>query len=196
MGKNKTVDEFILKHKEWQKELIELRKILKATELHETIKWGMPVYTVSGKNVVGFGAFKKYVGLWFFQGALLSDKNNNLINAQDDKTVSMRQWRFNSFEEIDKQLITEYVNEAASNEKKGKKIKFEKKPLNIPIQLLDCLNNDIKLAKSFEELSLSCKRQYADYISEAKREETKLRRLEKIKPMILSKAGLHDKYKN
>ncbi|MEL7473318.1 MAG: YdeI/OmpD-associated family protein, partial [Planctomycetota bacterium] len=39
-------------------------------------------------------------------------------------------------------------------------------------------------------------RQYNEHVSEAKREETKLKRVEKIKPMILEGVGLHDKYKN
>jgi uncharacterized protein YdeI (YjbR/CyaY-like superfamily) len=35
-----------------------------------------------------------------------------------------------------------------------------------------------------------------EYINEAKQEKTKLSRLEKIKPMILSNIGLHDKYRS
>ena len=39
-------------------------------------------------------------------------------------------------------------------------------------------------------------REYCEYIATAKRDPTKLSRLEKIKPMILNGTGLHDKYKN
>jgi uncharacterized protein YdeI (YjbR/CyaY-like superfamily) len=42
---------------------------------------------------------------------------------------------------------------------------------------------------------MSKQREYADYIAEAKREETKTKRIEKIKPMILKNIGLNDKYK-
>ena len=54
--------------------LIVLREIIRSTELIETLKWGGPVYTLGGKNVVGIGSFKSYVGLWFFQGAFLKDE--------------------------------------------------------------------------------------------------------------------------
>jgi uncharacterized protein YdeI (YjbR/CyaY-like superfamily) len=38
------------------------------------LKWGIPTYTVNGKNLVGIGAFKTYVGLWFFNGSFLKDE--------------------------------------------------------------------------------------------------------------------------
>jgi uncharacterized protein YdeI (YjbR/CyaY-like superfamily) len=66
----------------------------------ETVKWGVPVYTIEGKNIVGIAGFKAYVGLWFFQGAMLKDKKKKLINAQDGKTKALRQCRLNSVKEI------------------------------------------------------------------------------------------------
>ena len=59
------------------------------TELLETIKWGVPVYTLNDKNVLGMGAFKSYVGIWFFQGAFLDDPQKKLINAQEGKTKAL-----------------------------------------------------------------------------------------------------------
>jgi uncharacterized protein YdeI (YjbR/CyaY-like superfamily) len=91
----KTPEEYIANNKDWQKSLILLRDILLSTQMTETIKWGVPVYTFEGKNIVGTTAFKSYVGLWFFQGALLKDKKKKLINAQTGKTKALRQWRFN-----------------------------------------------------------------------------------------------------
>ena len=51
MEKNKSVEEFISKKDSWKKELELLRSILLTTELEETVKWGMPVYTLNNKNV-------------------------------------------------------------------------------------------------------------------------------------------------
>ena len=195
MEKNTTVDQFIVKHTEWHSELTFLREIMNGTEMEETIKWGTPVYTINGKNVLGIGAFKTYVGIWFFQGVFLQDSKKVLINAQEGKTKGMRQWRFDSLEQIDAEVVLQYVNEAIDNQKLGKEIKPEKKPLLIPEELLSELNNNRLLAKQFEMLSLSSRREYAEYIDQAKREATKLSRLEKIKPMIMEGVGLNDKYK-
>jgi uncharacterized protein YdeI (YjbR/CyaY-like superfamily) len=164
----------------------------------ETIKWGVPVYTFEGKNIVGIAGFKAYVGLWFFQGAMLKDKNKKLINAQDGKTKALRQWRFNSVKEIEAEskTIKQYLREAILNQKQGKEIKPErKKPFDIPKELNDIIKKYKKVKECFYSLSLPKQRDYCNYISEAKRETTKISRLEKIVPMILKRIGLNDKYR-
>ncbi len=195
---NTKVDEYIAKKESRRSELELLRSAFSDLPLEETIKWGAPTYVFNGKNIVGLAAFKNYSGLWFFQGGLLKDHKNVLMNAQEGKTKAMLQWRFNSIDEIDVALIREYALEAIENVKLGKEIKPDrtKKELIIPIEFQQALNTNSNLKNSFNSFSLSKQREYADYISEAKRAQTKLKRLEKIIPMILSGVGLHDKYKN
>jgi hypothetical protein len=48
--KNRSAEEFISKHPQWRELLETLREILRSTELEETIKWGVPVYTLDGRN--------------------------------------------------------------------------------------------------------------------------------------------------
>ena len=159
------------------------------------MKWGIPTYCLQNKNIAGIGAFKNYAGLWFFNGSFLKDEAKVLINAQEGKTKGMRQWRFRSIEEIDEKLVLQYIAEAIQNQKDGKEIKPEKKPLIIPVELKEALASDSQLVEAFDSMTLSCRREYAEHISEAKRPETKQKRLEKIKPMILKNVGLNDKYK-
>ena len=192
------VTAYIAKKENWKPELEKLRASVLACGLEETIKWGAPVYMAGGKNILGLSAFKNYVGLWFFQGGTLKDTNKVLMNAQEGKTQAMRQWRFNSIEEIDADLISMYIKEAVENQKAGKIIKPQKntKPLVIHPFLQKTLDTNVKFSKQFESFSLSKRREYADHISEAKREATQIKRLEKIIPMVISGVGLHDKYKN
>ena len=193
---NKFVDQYLLKHKEWQLELAFLRDVLCSLDLREEVKWGAPIYTVNGKNVVGLGAFKSYVGLWFFQGALLEDNENVLVNAQEGKTRAMRQWRFTSVKELNKNLISKYVNEAIYNHRAGKVIKPAKsKAVIMPGELLAALDADNELHTAFEKLSPYKQNEYAEYISGAKRISTKETRLAKIIPMILGGVGLNDRYR-
>jgi len=192
------VDAYIAKHSNFTKLINEIRKTLLSTEFEETIKWGMPTYTINGKNVAGIGAFKSHCGVWFFQGALLKDNHKVLTNAQEGKTQAMRQWRFTNDSKINKKLLISYIKEAIDNEKKGLRIKpiGTKKPLIIPQELENLISKDKNFGKSFEVLTLSKKREFSEYIIEAKREATKIKRLEKIIPMIMNGIGLHDKYKN
>ena len=195
---NEKVTAYIEKQSQWKSELATLREILSQLPLEETVKWGAPTYTYEGKNLVGMAAFKNYFGLWFFQGSLLKDEQQVFINAQEGKTKAMLQWRFASLEEVDSGLIKAYVLEAIENQKMGKVIKPQRntKPLVVPELLQKELDSNGSLKESFESLSLSKRREYTEYISEAKREATKQSRLEKIVPMISEKKGLYDKYKN
>lgn len=192
------ITQYIAKHNQWEEELTCLREIVLSTSLQETIKWGAPVYTVDSKNVIGLGAFKSYVGIWFFQGALLNDSKKKLINAQENKTKALRQWRFKSYQDIKNlsELIKEYILEAISNQKQGKFIKPDRnKPLIVPSELRELLSENIELTEKYSELTKSKQREFAEYISEAKRTETRYKRLDKIEPLILQGIGLNDKYK-
>lgn len=192
-----TVASFFESYDSYKEELSTLRSIVLDTGLQETLKWGAPVYTYNSKNIVGIGAFKTYVGLWFFNGALLADTANVLINAQENKTVAMRQFRFANVEEISKnrQLIKAYIYEAIENEKQGKTVIFKKKPLKIPELLKAAFLEDELLEQAFADLKLTQKREFTEYIETAKRETTKQNRLEKIIPMIKKGVGLNDKYR-
>ncbi|RFM31200.1 YdeI/OmpD-associated family protein [Chitinophaga silvisoli] len=190
-----TPDEFFAHLSQWKEELLTLRRILLKTGLEETFKWGKPTYTANGKNIVGVSDFKSYCGLWFFQGALLEDKAKVLINAQEG-TKAMRSMRFASVKEIDEKLIKAYVAEAVANEAKGLKITADKnKPLIIPEELQQLLDANPALKEKFAAFNKTNQRDFAEHISTAKQEKTKLARLEKVRTLIEQGIGLHDKYK-
>ena len=197
MKNSETVDEYILSCGEWQASLNLLRDIIHSSGLQETVKWGGPVFQSENKNIVGMAAFKSYVAVWFYQGALLKDEEKKLMNAQEGVTKALRQWRFSSIDEIVESaaILKAYLEEAIENQKQGKEIKPNKnKSLVIPDELNRLLSSDPKLKQSFESFTVAKRREFAEYILDAKREETRLNRLDKIVPMILSGIGLYDKY--
>ena len=196
MKRAKSVGDYIASAGQWQGELERIREILKATELKEEVKWGAPCYTLDGKHVVGMMAFKSYFGLWFHQGALLADEKKVLMNAQEGKTKALRQWRMRSAKEIKPATIKRYVKEAIQLAKEGRRIAPDRnKPVVVSAELKAALKKDKRAAASFEKMRLGLKREYADYIASAKRDDTKQRRIDKILPMIKAGVGLHDKYR-
>lgn len=196
MRKFDSVDDYMASLETFKHEAHALREIVLASGLDECVKWSFPCYTENGKNIVGLGVFKSYFGLWFFDGASIADKHNVLINAQEGKTRAMRQWRMTSADELKPQIIASYIKAARKVAAEGKSLKPQKaKPIVIPTQLQGALDSSPQLAKKFAELRPARRREYATYIAEAKRTETKLRRIEKIIPMILENIGLHDKYR-
>jgi len=191
-------EEYIRSTGPWEEALWLLKEVFLSAGLEETVKWGGPVYTFRGKNIVGMAAFKSYAGIWFYQGALLADEGHKLINAQEGVTKALRQWRFGSTGEIsrDRELIVRYIAEAILNESAGLTIRPEKKStIDIPVEMENALASDDFLKSRFEELPLTKRRDFAEYIQSAKQEKTRLDRINKIIPMILDGKGLNDKYK-
>lgn len=192
-----TPDELFASLERWKTELTALRSILRSTELEETLKWGAPVYTLDEKNVVGLGGFKSYFGLWFFQGALLADREKLLLNAQEGRTKAQRQMRFRSKDEIDGKIVKAYVKEAIDLARRGVEIKPERtKTVAVPPELRTALGKRKKAKAGFDGLTPGKRREYAEYVASAKRDETKQKRIDKILPMIEAGVGLNDKYRS
>ena len=197
MKKVSSVDEYIEACSYFGEGLSILRQIIGTTELEETLKWNSPVYTLKGKNVLGISAFKNHFGIWFFNGVFLKDKKQLLVAAQET-TKALRQMRFESIAEIDKNTVLAYIREAIENQKLGKELKPERKGKTLVIakELKNALKKDRGLGEAFKNLTPYKQREYAEYIDEAKRAETKQKRLDKIIPMILKGLGINDRYKN
>lgn len=178
----------------WEEEIILLKNIIENTGLVETTKWGASVYTHKGKNVVSLGTFKHHFALIFFNGVFIEDIYK--VFSVDTVAKAMRQWKFKSGAEIDEGKILHYIYEAIKNSEEGKELKAEKHHPVPPAELLlEAFKTDKKLKEAFEKLTSGKQKEYTLYINEAKQEATKIKRLEKIIPMILQGLGLNDKYK-
>jgi len=179
----------------WEEELLFLKSIIDKTELVETIKWGAPIYVYNKRNVIGIGGFKDYFAIWFLNGVFLKDEKKKLINAQEDKTKSMRQWRFTSKDEVNEKEVLEYILEAIENEKQGKILKPTKKEAIVSELLQKEMDLNPALTETFQKFTPYKQYEFLEYIESAKQEKTKITRIEKVIPMILSNIGLNDKYR-
>lgn len=166
-----------------------------APELKETIKWGAPCY-VRTSNVVGIVCLKKYVALWFYQGALLDDPKNQLIQASE-KTTALRQLRFEQPDNIDSAYLTSLIQQAVENDRQGKKVKprRKQKPMPMPFELKQVLDSDTTIKRNFDTLSPSQQREYIEHVGEAKRATTRERRAKKAGRLLAEGKGLHDQYR-
>lgn len=192
----KTADEYFANAARWSSELRRLRELCLNCGLREEIKWGAPCYSRNGRNVAGIAAFKSYFGLWFFQGALLTDDANVLVNAQEGKTRALRQWRMTSAKDIKVTVIRRYLRAAAKLADESIEVKpVRNAPLQIPTALQEALNKNAKAKKSFAALRLGLQREYAEFVASAKRQETVTRRLQKVLPMIEKGVGMNDPYR-
>jgi uncharacterized protein YdeI (YjbR/CyaY-like superfamily) len=161
--------------------LKKLRAIIKSLgdEIEETIKWGSPVFVYHG-NLCMTWAFKEHAAIFFFKGALMKDPYKVLLQS-DGGNVSSRSIRYTNANQIDDQIVREYLLQAMEINKKGLKIKPEKKvPLTIPEEFTGLLKKYKKEYSQFQQLAPSHQREYVQAFKDAKKEETKHRRFEKM----------------
>lgn len=178
----------------WKEELEVIRQIVLDTGLQEEIKWGAPVYTHQGKNIVSVAALKESANIGFFKGALLSDNHKILIqqgNLQSDRII-----KFTGTEEIKKleNILKSYISEAIAIEESGQKVIFQKNPEPVPEELLQVFEQDPMFKKAFYALTPGRQRGYIIYFSQPKIAQTRIGRIEKYRQQILNGIGINDKY--
>jgi uncharacterized protein YdeI (YjbR/CyaY-like superfamily) len=180
----------------WRAELELLRQIVLETGLTEEIKWGVPVYTHEGKNIVTVAALKDSANISFFKGVLLKDPHKML--QQQGNIQSGRLIKFTRVEDIEhsKAVLKAYVLEAISIEESGRKVETKTNPEPVPEELIQAFEADPAFEKAFFALTPGRQRGYIIHFSQPKQAQTRIGRIEKLKPQILNGIGLHDNYKS
>ncbi|MBE14690.1 MAG: hypothetical protein CL867_00415 [Cytophagaceae bacterium] len=198
MTKHQKLTAFFETDTPFKEPLNRLRSVLLETELEEDWKWNFPTYTYGGKNLIALGRFKEHFGIWFFQGVFLKDRLGLLRNAQEGKTKAMRALNYARKEALDIDIVKAYVDEAIANSSAGKEVKPDRSPkkVAIPDELVHAFAKSDILENAFKKLTPGKQREYCEHIGGAKQETTRLRRLEKCRPMMIKGIGLNDKYKN
>lgn len=118
--------------KKWQEELSYLRDLTLTTGLEETIKWGMPTYTLNGTNVFILSDFKEYFTINFFKGIVLKDPLK-ILTTHGDNQQSSRVIKMTSLAQVKEltPVILDFMKESIANEQQG--VKIEKRNIEASI---------------------------------------------------------------
>ena len=188
------VDEFLNGVDQWQEELKRLRELILDCGLVEDFKWKHPCYTYKGKNIILIHGFKNYCALLFNKGVLLQDTTQILIQ-QTENTLSARQIRFTSVDQIENQktIIKQYILEAIEVEKLGLKVKVKKvTDFETPNELKQKFKENPEFKKAFKGLTPGRQKGYLLHFSKPKQSKTRISRIDKNKDRIFEGYGLND----
>ena len=195
---SKAVDAYIDRAPEFAKRVCrKLREIIRkaAPELEEVIRWGCPCFKGRGL-VCGMGAFKEHVTLFFGRGAEVKDVDGLLTHGEGN--VMGRSLKVSTLKEISepkvRRLIQEAVKLDASDAMKAKP-RAKRPELPMPPELVEALRRSPKAEANFEQLPPSCRREYIEWISSAKRAETKDRRLAEAVDMLEAGRRRNEQYR-
>jgi uncharacterized protein YdeI (YjbR/CyaY-like superfamily) len=177
--KDPRVDAYIERSADFAKPILtHLRKLVhKASpKVSETVKWSMPAFEYKGL-VCGFAAFKQHCTFGFWKQSLLEESS-----FSTEKTAMGSFGRITSKKDLPADdVIIKLVQQAVELNEKGIKVEKKKaapqKELEIPDYLTAALKKNKAAQKTFENFPYSCKKEYVQWITEAKTEPTREKRL-------------------
>jgi len=165
--------------------------------VEETIKWGMPYFDYKGNALCGMAAFKEHCTFLFWKARLLKDPEKIL---QVEERGAMGNFdRITSLKDLpsDKILIA-YIKEAAKLNEDDIKLPARKKTavaeLKMPADFAGALKKNKKAQTMFDNFSPSKRKDYIQWITEAKTDATKLKRIETAVEWIAEGKGRNWKY--
>ncbi|MEK6783265.1 MAG: YdeI/OmpD-associated family protein [Bacteroidota bacterium] len=149
-------------------------------EVKETIKWGFPHFEYKG-ILCSMAAFKQYCAFGFWKGSIMSDPKK--VMTQVGRTSMGHFDRITSLSDLplDKILIS-YIKEAMKLNDEEIKVPQRTRPksdkiLKVPAYFLKKLKRNKAALKTFEGFSYSNKKDYVEWIEEAKTESTREKRM-------------------
>ncbi|SDF21973.1 Uncharacterized conserved protein YdeI, YjbR/CyaY-like superfamily, DUF1801 family [Mucilaginibacter pineti] len=196
------VDVFINKAPDFAKPILEyLREIIHETSplLTETIKWGFPFFDYKGV-VCQMGAFKEHCSFGFWKASLLNNPDGALIIGDG---AAGNFGRITKIEDLPaKEILQGFIKQAMALNESGKKkteavkkVPTPKTELVVPEYFIRFLTAFPNANLNFDRFSYSQKKEYVEWILEAKTEATRQKRLETAAEWIAEGKSRHWKYK-
>jgi uncharacterized protein YdeI (YjbR/CyaY-like superfamily) len=181
--KDKRIDEYISKKADFARPILKhMRELIHKAcpEVEETIKWGMPSFDYKGP-FISFAAFKEHAVFGFWKAAIMKDQD--ILLNDETKEAMGNLGKITSLKDLPKdKVILEWIKEAKKLNDEGVKVpkdkpKHPKKEILMPADFKKALAANKKAKEVYDKFSPSHKREYLEWITEAKTEETRQRRI-------------------
>ena len=193
------VDRYIAKSAEFAQPVLQhLRALVHEAcpGAQETIKWGMPSFTYHG-ILCGIAGFKAHCAFGFWRRGMTD------VIARDGGKAEQAMGslgRITGLADLpsDRAMLG-YIRQAAKLNEAGGPARPKpkpKQPLPVPADLAAALKKNVKAAKVFKDFSPSPRREYIEWITEAKRPETRAKRVATTIQWLASGKRRNWKYEN
>ncbi|MFO0831642.1 MAG: YdeI/OmpD-associated family protein [Phycisphaerales bacterium] len=180
MPRNPAFDDYILAAPEFARPVLtHLRDVVHSAcpQVDEQLKWGHPSFEHKGP-MCGMAAFKQHCVFGFWKHSLVFA---DPAAAKQAGVIAQQRGRITSLKDLpSKAVLTRLIKQAAMLNSEGIKVAREKKPkapLVIPRDLAAAIKANSKAAAQFADFSYSRKKDYAQWITEAKTQPTREKRL-------------------
>lgn len=172
------VDAYIDRQAEFAKPILSyLRELVHAAcpDCEETLKWSMPAFLYKGEILAHMAAFKSHASFGFWRGSLVVPDAPRQASGMGQFGRITAMADLPEREEL--QALVRKAMKLADEGVKPPRDKHKKEAFTVPQDLRGALDGNPAAAATFEAFPPSAQRDYVDWITEAKREETRTKRL-------------------
>jgi len=167
-------------------------------DVQETIKWGSPHFEYEGRILCAMASFTSHCAFVFRLGSMMKDPGG-LMQTGKDKTGMGHFGQVRDVKDLPgEKILIQYIKEAMSLTEMGVKVPKAqaagRKKLVVPVDFMNMLKKNKSAYITFEALSYSHKKEYIEWITEAKRDETRNRRLQSTIELLKKGKDLNWKY--
>ena len=193
------IDAYIAKQRDFAKPiLIHIRDVVHAAcpDVQETLKWSSPHFDYRGAMMCGMAAFKEHAIFGFWKGALIEGVSPNRNHGGE----AMGNFgRLTSVKDLpSRKVMVSLVKQAMRLNDEGISVprpkKAPKPEAAVPGALAAALHQNRRAAAHFEKFSPSQRREYIEWIDDAKREDTRAKRIAQAIEWIADGKGRNWKY--
>ena len=191
------IDAYIDRQADFAKPILRrLREVMHGAcpECEEAVKWSSPHFMYKGEMLAGMAAFKEHASFGFWRGSLVVGKDNEQLSG-------MGQFgRLTTVDDLPPRAELEaLIRKAMKLTDEGVKPprdKHKKEPFTVPQDFRAALDANAAAARTFDGFPASAQRDYVDWISGAKREETRAKRLNQAIEWLSEGKRRNWKYEN
>ena len=199
--KDKRVDAYIENARDFAKPILSyLRSVVhKASpDVRETIKWGVPYFEYDGKMLCGMASFKEHCAFTFKLGAMMNDPKG-LMETSPEKSGMGHFGKIRELKDLpSERVLVQYIKQAIALTEMGVKLPKAKpsalKEVAVPEDFMKLLKKNKASHRVFEAFSYSHKKEYVEWITEAKTPETRNKRMATALEWIGQGKGRNWKY--
>lgn len=196
MARDERIDAYIERQAEFAKPILrQLRETVHAAcpECEEAVKWSMPAFLYKGRILANMAAFKAHATFGFWQASQVVGETGREREAMGSFG------RIESLGDLpDEATMQALVRKAMalvdSGEKAPRPLKHPKPPLETPADLEQALAANPAAKATFDGFPPSARRDYLDWLADAKRPETRGKRLAQAVEWMAEGKRRHWKY--
>jgi uncharacterized protein YdeI (YjbR/CyaY-like superfamily) len=150
-------------------------------DVEEKWKWSFPHFDYHGGPLAHMAAFKQHCAVGFWKASLMQN-NDKLLEAAKSESAMGHFGKITSLKDLPKDpVLVKYIHEGMKLNELGIKIPAKKaKPteIEVPEYFTKALSKNKKAKETFDAFSNSNRKEYVNWVTEAKTEETRKKRLD------------------